>query len=406
MGERERELQRSYSRREFLKLTGGIGVGGLVLGSPTAWAQEASKTDSPAWTPKVQTNIQTALAVPRTEFSLPGLFPGRVVEIRDPRLQREGKTDPGRIRKDFHEGILRLTGKKPSEAFKLFFSKSDTVGIKVNPVGAGQISTHTELVDSVIQWLREGGLSGQQIVIWDRFEPMMKDAGFTAARFPGVRIEALQTIDESAAEGKSNDNSRWLGKDGHHLSEDRFDRDIFYWADVEAPQDLPYLNQHVFNGKESYFGKLITKGLTKIINLPAFKNTGNGISMATKNLGYGSICNTGRLHKPLFFHVNTEVLAFPCLRDKVVLNIVDGIKGQYDGGPDAVPKFIYDLNTLFFSTDPFAVDAVCHQSLLEKRLAMGVKVNRHPMFSEYLRYAQRLGLGIGEVSQIKHVLLG
>ncbi len=128
--------------------------------------------------------------------------------------------------------------------------------------------------------------------------------------------------------------------------------------------------------------------------------------MATKNLGYGSICNTGRLHKPLFFHVNTEVLAFPCLRDKVVLNIVDGIKGQYDGGPDAVPKFIYDLNTLFFSTDPFAVDAVCHQSLLEKRLAMGVKVNRHPMFSEYLRYAQRLGLGIGEVSQIKHVLLG
>ena len=65
-----------------------------------------------------------------------------------------------------------------------------------------------------------------------------------------------------------------------------------------------------------------------------------------------------------------------------------------------------DLKLWDLLASTFAVDAVCHQSLLEKRLAMGVKVNRHPMFSEYLRYAQRLGLGIGEVSQIKHVLLG
>ena len=33
--------------------------------------------------------------------------------------------------------------------------------------------------------------------------------------------------------------------------------------------------------------------------------------MATKNMGYGSICNTGRLHTPLFFNVCTEVLAAP-----------------------------------------------------------------------------------------------
>ncbi len=50
-----------------------------------------------------------------------------------------------------------------------------------------------------------------------------------------------------------------------------------------------YLNQHVFNGEYSYFGKLLTQGVTKIINLAAYKNTGNGISMATKNLGYGSL---------------------------------------------------------------------------------------------------------------------
>jgi hypothetical protein len=34
---------------------------------------------------------------------------------------------------------------------------------------------------------------------------------------------------------------------------------------------------------------------------------------------------------------------------------------------------------------------------------MGVKVNEHPMYTEYLRYAQRLGLGIADPDRIQHV---
>jgi len=84
-------------------------------------------------------------------------------------------------------------------------------------------------------------------------------------------------MDEAAAEGKR-DNSRWLTPEGHHISEKNFDKDTFYFADVDGPKTKPYLNQHVFNGKYSYFGKLLTRELTKIINVPVFKNTGNGIS--------------------------------------------------------------------------------------------------------------------------------
>ena len=61
-------------------------------------------------------------------------------------------------------------------------------------------------------------------------------------------------------------------------------------------------------------GKLLTKRLTKIINVAAFKNTGNGVSMATKNLGYGAICNTGRLHAPLGFGLAVAVGAHRALR--------------------------------------------------------------------------------------------
>ncbi len=207
-------------------------------------------------------------------------------------------------------------------------------------------------------------------------------------------------MDEAAAEGKSDDDSRWLDKNGHHVSEKNFDLDAYYFADIEAPQDKPHLNQHVFNGRYSYFGKLLTRTLTKIINIPVFKNTGNGISMATKNLGYGAVCNTSRLHKPLFFDVCTEVLAFPAVRDKLVLNVTDGLRAQYDGGPGPLAQATWFMNTMFFASDPFALDMTCHNLLLEKRKEMKVQVNEHPKYSEYLRYAQRLGLGIADPAKI------
>ena len=106
--------------------------------------------------------------------------------------------------------MTALTGKDLAVSFGLFFQKDDVVGIKINPVGAGLISTRLEVVDAIIDWLAAGGLPRRNIVVWDRFDYMVKDAGFTPERFPGVSFEGLQTMDEAAAEGKAKDNSRWL----------------------------------------------------------------------------------------------------------------------------------------------------------------------------------------------------
>jgi hypothetical protein len=392
------ELESKLERRDFLKIGGGSLLGaGLLLGRPPLFGQEAAKVEPPA---KPKTNIDEAMAVPRTNHSLPGLFPGKVVGVRDEQAMNEAGVNGKAVTSMFEKGIQGLTGKSMAKSFKLFFDKNDIVGIKVNPVGAGLIATRLEVVDAIVAWLRQGGLPAKNIVIWDRFDYMLTDAGFTPARYPGIGIEGLQTMDEAAAEGKSQDDSRWLGKDGRHVSEKNFDLDAYYFADVEAPQDKPYLNQHVFNGKYSYFGKLLTKKLTKIINVPVFKNTGNGISMATKNLGYGAVCNTSRLHKPLFFDVCTEVLAFPAVRDKLVLNVTDGLRAQYDGGPGPLAQATWFLNSLYFATDPFALDMTCHNLLLAKRKEMKVQVNEHPKYTEYLRYAQRLGLGIADPARI------
>ncbi len=386
----------AVNRRHFLK-SGALAGAGLVLGRPEAWAGDKT-SERPA------TNIDEAMNVPRVPLSLPGTAPGRVVEVADDHIVKDSHIDKAILEQMFDKGMNGLTGVSLKEAFNKWFTARDVVGIKVNPVGPGIISTHLELVDVVIDWLVMQGLPKKNIIIWDRFDYMLTAAGFTTERFPGVGIQGLQTMDEEAYEGK-HDDSRWLGPDGKHVSLANFDQDVYYWADIDGPEDKGYLNQHVVNTRKSYFGKLVSRKLTRIINIPVFKNTGNGISMATKNLGYGAVCNTGRLHRPLFFDVCTEVLAFPAIRDKLVLNITDGLRGQYDGGPMPAAEFTYDYNRLFFATDPFALDMVCHHLLVQKRKEMEVKVNEHPRFTRYLNYAQELGLGVTDPEKIEHIIV-
>jgi hypothetical protein len=378
----------SIDRRAFVRAAsvGAAAACGLVLGVP------ASGEEKPAAT---ETNIDDFLKVPRTRSSLPGLFPGRVVKVTDVRVLRDERVDAKVAAEMVERGIRTLTGKTMKGSFRLFFTRDDVIGIKVNPVGSPLIHTKPETVEALVAWLVENGVPKKNIVIWDRFEGMLKEAGYTSERFPGIRIEGLQTMDES--EGGTS----WRAADGSHVSAANFDQEVFYLAKGVVgkgvrgyPDDAFYHNQHVFTGEKSFFGTLLTKRLTRIVNVAAFKNTGNGVSMATKNLGYGSICNTGRLHQPLFFKVCTEVLAAPVVRDRLVLNLIDGIRGQYEGGPDKNEKFVYPNASLYFATDPFALDMTGHREVVAKRKAMGVTTNEHPRFTEYLFYAEKLGLGV------------
>ncbi len=80
-GYRSIEMESKLERRDFLKIGGGTLLGaGLLLGRPPVFGQEAAKVEPPA---KPKTNIDEAMAVPRTKKSLPGLFPGKVVAVHD-----------------------------------------------------------------------------------------------------------------------------------------------------------------------------------------------------------------------------------------------------------------------------------------------------------------------------------
>lgn len=48
----------------------------------------------------------------------------------------------------------------------------------------------------------------------------------------------------------------------------------------------------------------------------------------------------------------------PVIRDKAVLQVLDGIKGLYHGGPSARPQFVWEHRTMYFATDPVALDRI------------------------------------------------
>ena len=120
-----------------------------------------------------------------------------------------------------------------------------------------------------------------------------------------------------------------------------------------------------------------------------------------KNLAYGSITNTGRLHKQLWAETCAEVCAFPPLRDKVVLNIVDGIKGCFNGGPGANPQFFTNYNTILIGTDPVAVDRIGYDIVIQKRIDEKVQKEDIPRGRIFMNIAQDLNLGVADIEKIQ-----
>jgi hypothetical protein len=348
---------------------------------------------------KPATNIKDALKYPRTEHSMPGKYPGRVVEVFNEASISNNKPELRAVSQMLERAMLELTGASTiAAAWRQFVSPDDIIGLKINPVAGKELSTSLEIVHATIDMLEKAGISKENIVIWDRREFEMHEVGFTAENFPGVRIRGTECKDEK---GSFYDDEKKL------YGAARIDPKWYYWADCEDKYDSDTLPYMINEGKHSYFGSIVTQDVTKIINIPILKNAGPTVTLCLKNLAYGAITNTGRLHKQLWAETCAEVPCFPPLRDKVVLNIVDGIIGCYNGGPGANPKFITEFKTVLVGTDPVAVDRIGYDIVMKKRLETKVQKEDSPKGLTFMTLAEGYKLGTADKSRIdtKRVVL-
>lgn len=348
-----------------------------------------AQTQPPA---KPATNISDALKYVRNENSMPGKFPGKVVEVTHANSTADNKIIAQAAYDMVAKGILSLTGEKNlKDAWLIFVSPNDRIGLKVNPVAGPQLSTSVEVTQAIVKQLEEAGVQRNKIIIWDRREEQLFEAGFTHENFQGIKIIGT----ERPEDGSMYDQNGKL----HSLK--MIDATWYYWADCEEKYDSATIPYMVNEGKYSYFTKIVTEMVDKIINVPILKNAGPSVTLCLKNLAFGAITNTGRLHKQLWSETVAEVCAFPPLRDKVVLNIVDGIKGCFNGGPGANPQFFFEYKTVLVGTDPVAVDRIGYDIVFKKRVAEGIQKEESPRGRIFMELAQNLKLGTADIEKIE-----
>ncbi|MFC2107633.1 DUF362 domain-containing protein [Bacteroidota bacterium] len=377
-------------RRSFFKIAALGGLGASIMSPMLLKSTLASTLADDDETTK--TNIDDALKHPRNEWSMPGKYPGKVVQVNDPNSVVDEIPQEEEAYKMLKAGMLMLSGEEELKNAWLQFVKPDEViGLKVNPVAGKPLSTSHAVTKSIVKQLTEAGVPKENIVIWDRREMQLHETGFTEENYPGVKIRGTEQQDADGG---------FFDKDGVLYGEKMIDKDWYYWADCEQEYDAYTLPYMVNSGKYSYFSKICTKEVDKIINVPILKNAGPTVTLCLKNLAYGAITNTGRLHKPLWSETCAEVCAFPPLRDKVVLNIVDGLRGCYEGGPGANPQFIYNYNAMLIGTDPVAVDRVGYDIVIAKRLEEGVQEEESPNGIKFMEMAAKLDLGVSDPDKI------
>jgi len=288
----------------------------------------------------------TAADLPASSGSPPG---ARVVTVRDPQAIDAFVPRPDVVRALVEWGITNLTRKATvAQAWLSVVSTQDVVGIKVYSLPGTNSGTRPAVVAAVVEGLLSAGLPPKQIVIWDKQTTDLRLAGyFDLGERYGVRV-----IGSAQA--------------GYDLT-NYYDSAIIgnlVWGDVEFGRKGPGI------GRKSFVSKLVSQGLTKIINIsPLLNQNQAGVSGNLYGLAIGSIDNAARfeLDASRLAMAVPEIYALPALSDHVALSIVDALICQYEGGEHGLLHYSATLNELRFSKDPVALDVLSLEELDRQR---------------------------------------
>ena len=355
-------IPQSVSRRRFLHQTSkgvvgmGLALGGVATATKGAFAQLGRPSGGPPG-----------------EIIEEELTP--LVEARSEKVWNGDVLDEGVVSEMIDRAMMKLTGlDSAKEAWKDYVLPTDIVGIKINPLAGEQLSTHRIIVDKIIEGLRGAGILDNQIIIWDRFESHLIKAGYEINQTDqGVRCFA------SDSEGVG------------------YDDEVFY----ETEKDVEVRRE---NGSIlSRYTKLLTKEFTVVINVPVMKHHGiAGVSGCLKNLAFGSVDNTSRFHSnPINCNpAIADIYAHAVLKDKVVLNIVDGLLAAFNGGPTYDPDGVWQYGGILVSQDPVALDQIVYQTIEEKRKELELPTLSR--ISKYIRSASRMELGTNDLDEVDY----
>jgi uncharacterized protein (DUF362 family) len=331
--------------------------------------------------------------VPKPALAMPGPFPGRVIEVRDPdSVTSQNEIRLPAVRDMMDRGMTELTGvDHPREAWKRFFEAGDVVGVKVNPVGqksradaVGSISSPAVLLE-VVRNLKEAGVKARDIIVFERYAHEFRTAGYE-------RVLSERVMDDVRwyASGSEYDPGQ-LSIEGYDPRDRRRDRDphvVGYDPDVFVHMGFAERGyEHDERRFRSHLSVIVTRLVNKFVTIPVLKDHRSaGVTLALKNMSHGLNNNVARSHIGGVYRLggqssspnqcNTFIptaAGQPLIRQKATLHIMDGLIGVYEGGPGMWNRTwgTWQRKSLFFATDPVAMDHVGWDIIDTKRAEEG-----------------------------------
>ena len=331
---------------------------------------------------------------------MPGPYPGRVVSVTSDKCVDipTNQANDEVVREMMARGMRTLTGAgTTAEAWRRFFEPSDVVGIKVNCGGHPFCVSAYEIVAETVRQLMAIGVPLPQIYVYERFQNQLDEVNYAPHLPAGLQIVAAERANRNV------DNSGY--------------------------DPATYLEATLFGEEDtrSNMMRLVSTRLTKIINIPNVKDHGaTGVTGCLKNIAYGSFSNVARTHqrgKSHTYSVVGTLASIEPLRSRTVLQIMDGIRGVWHGGPFArTRRYLFHPRQIMFGTDPVAIDRLLLDIIEQKRRAEGVRsiwdrapeslgdtrardadpnVNIIIREPGHVEFASTLGLGVHDRARIK-----
>jgi hypothetical protein len=304
----------------------------------------------------------------------------RVVIVENANATSAFEPQFGIVQKMVDQGITKLTKKPTVEAaWKSLISRKDVVGIKVYSGPGPNSGTRPAVVEAVVAGLLKTGIPASNIIVWDRRLVDLRLAGFSYLA-NHYKIRLAGAVDAGYDEKVSYPNP--------------------LPGDLSAG-DLEFDRDRATSGNKSYVTKLLTQSITKIISIaPLLNHNTAGVSGNLYGLAMGSVDNTLRFRASpnALARAVPEIYAMPAVGDRVVLNITDALIGQYQGEQMSLLHFSTQLNQIWFSKDPVALDVLGVDELNRERQA--AKMISNGDNPELYQNAGALELGVPDLSRI------
>ena len=323
----------------------------------------------------------------------PAPTPSVVYSAHHPAAIVQYRTNPAIVRGMVDRLVRAVTGEaEVGKAWAALVSPKETVGIKISAAGGQLFTTHRDVVNAIVEGLVAAGHARSKIIVWDRQLGGVKAAGYR----PGAEGYQMMSIEPRVGyDAKAIVTAPLLGK--------------LVWGDLDyIPRHgaSPLVTEDENASSVSHFSRILTSEVTKIINVPVMSDSRTtGLAGCLYNLTIPNIDNWRRFtqYGALGASGIAELYADPVIKDKVVLNLMDGLLAGYADGPESHPNYAVHQGTLLASRDPVAIDALALGILEPLRVQARIPpIGDH---AAHVRIAVQMGLGNFDraLIKVKHV---